>query len=179
MISVDFVIQHCGGNYTSVPNDKDITHWSQYTFEQAPIIRDKFSTCSDPLQVTIRVVDEEEMKSLNRDYRNRTGSTNVLSFPFDLPEEIPIELLGEPILGDIVLCAPVIEREAVEQNKSFEAHWAHMLIHGNLHLMGYDHIQLTDAEVMENHEIRILKSIGFENPYHPLKPPSRNATLNQ
>lgn len=111
-------------------------------------------------EVSVRLVDQEESRELNRRYRGKDNPTNVLSFPADLPPE-----LGLPLLGDLVICAPVVKREAREQNKSEEAHWAHMLVHGTLHLLGYDHINDTEAEVMESLETRILTHLGYPPPY--------------
>lgn len=127
----------------------------------------------DQAEVCIRVVNEDESAELNQRYRNKHGSTNVLSFPADLPE-LPQELRQEsqqeellqlPLLGDLVVCAPVVEREAKEQGKSLEAHWAHMLVHGSLHLIGYDHINDPEAELMEQRETDILTSLNFPPPY--------------
>lgn len=113
-------------------------------------------------ELTIRVVDPTEMTELNTQYRHKQGTTNVLSFPFDMPDE----LAGEtPILGDIIICADVVNREADEQHKTREAHWAHMVIHGTLHLLGYDHETENDANIMEPEEINILATLGFNNPY--------------
>lgn len=117
----------------------------------------------DSAEVTIRIVDVDEMTELNSTYRHKQGPTNVLSFPFSAPEGIDFDV---PLLGDIVICAPVVNREAQEQNKSQEAHWAHMIIHGIFHLLGYDHETDSDAEVMETLEIEIMQSLGFDNPYH-------------
>lgn len=113
-------------------------------------------------EVTIRIVDVDEMTDLNSTYRHKSGPTNVLSFPFNLPENIEIEI---PILGDIVICADVVNREAKEQQKSQDAHWAHMIIHGIFHLLGYDHETDKDAETMEYLEIQVMQSLGFNNPY--------------
>lgn len=115
---------------------------------------------TEPAELTIRIVDAEEGQALNRDYRQRDYATNVLSFPFDAEIELPVQLLG-----DLVICAPVVAREANEQDKPVAAHWAHMVVHGSLHLLGYDHIDDTDAEVMERLEIAILAELGFANPY--------------
>ena len=111
-------------------------------------------------EVSIRLVDETESAALNFQYRHKNTPTNVLSFPADLPPE-----LGLPLLGDLVICADVVAREAQEQGKSATAHWAHMVIHGTLHLIGYDHIDESDAQTMEALEIDILEKLEFANPY--------------
>ncbi len=114
----------------------------------------------DEAQLTIRVVDEEESAELNGRYRGKQGPTNVLSFPFEAPPGIEL-----PLLGDIVICAPVVEREAVEQGKAPASHWAHMVVHGCLHLLGYDHIEEAEAEEMESLETEMMTGLGYANPY--------------
>ncbi|MFT6218135.1 MAG: putative rRNA maturation factor [Cycloclasticus pugetii] len=116
-------------------------------------------------EVVIRLVDEDESAALNEAYRQKKGPTNVLSFPFESPIGLPDGALSEETLGDLVICAPVVLREAEEQGKQAAAHWAHMVIHGCLHLQGYDHINDDDAQVMELLEIKLLNSIGIKNPY--------------
>ena len=111
-------------------------------------------------ELSVRIVDEQESATLNQQYRGKAGPTNVLSFPFDAVTPEPL-----PMLGDLVICAPVVGREAAEQNKSVEAHWAHMCVHGVLHLLGYDHVGDRDAEVMETLETDILLGLGFPAPY--------------
>ncbi len=111
-------------------------------------------------ELTIRLVDEEEGTELNETWRQKTGPTNVLSFPFDSPPEVDL-----PLLGDIVICVPVVEREAAQQQKANSAHFAHLVIHGVLHLLGYDHIEDAEAEQMEHYEIEILAGLGYPNPY--------------
>lgn len=111
-------------------------------------------------ELTIRIVDEAESKQLNGDYRGKDKPTNVLSFPFEAPAEIEI-----PLLGDLVICAPVVELEAKQQNKSSQAHWAHMVVHGCLHLLGYDHIDDEEAEEMESLETQLIENLGYNNPY--------------
>lgn len=111
-------------------------------------------------EVTVRIVDDAESQQLNFDYRNKDKPTNVLSFPFQCPPGIEL-----PLLGDLVICAPVVAAEAAEQHKSLQAHWAHMVVHGCLHLLGFDHINDDDAEQMEAEEVTILQQLGITNPY--------------
>lgn len=110
--------------------------------------------------LTIRIVDEDEGTQLNERWRKSQGPTNVLSFSHEGEPEIAPDLLG-----DIVVCAPVVAKEAKEQNKDIDAHWAHMVIHGVLHLNGFDHIKPEDADTMENLEIKILEELNYNNPY--------------
>lgn len=113
--------------------------------------------------VTLRIVDERESAELNSRYRGRDASTNVLSFPFGEIAGVPP---GEaPPLGDLVVCAPVAAREAREQHKTPEAHWAHLVIHGCLHLLGYDHATAAEAEIMEARERELLAALGIADPY--------------
>lgn len=111
-------------------------------------------------EVTLRLVDEAEGHELNHQYRGKDYPTNVLSFPFEAPVGVNLGLLG-----DLVICAGVVEREAREQNKPLEAHWAHLVIHGMLHLQGYDHQDGEEAEAMESLEVRLLAELGFPDPY--------------
>jgi len=112
----------------------------------------------------IRVVDEEEAQRFNREYRGRDYATNVLSFPAELPEGLPDDIRNS-MLGDLLICAPVVLREAQEQKRPAADHWAHLTIHGILHLLGYDHEQPEDAEVMESLETEILAGLGIPDPY--------------
>jgi len=109
---------------------------------------------------SIQILGKDEMQKLNHEYRGKDKATNVLSFPMQLPEHVEINLLG-----DLVLCADVINQEAEQQNKTREAHWAHMVVHGMLHLQGYNHENGTDADEMEALEKTILNELGFANPY--------------
>jgi len=114
----------------------------------------------DSTELSIRIVDTEEGRALNEQFRGSTGATNVLSFPFENESPEPL-----PLIGDIVICAPVVRKEASDQNKTLNAHWAHMIIHGVLHLLGYDHQNETDANLMESLETEIMQGLGFPPPY--------------
>lgn len=115
----------------------------------------------DAAEVSIRIVGEAEGAELNRTWRHKDYATNVLSFPAELPPGI-----RSPLLGDLVICAPVVIREAAQQGKSPEAHWAHLVVHGTLHLLGYDHETGAEAEAMEALETRMLAGLGYPDPYH-------------
>jgi probable rRNA maturation factor len=114
----------------------------------------------DPVELVIRLVDEAESRQLNRDFRAQDRPTNVLSFPFEAPAEVAL-----PLLGDLVICVQVVVREAAEQGKDLRAHWAHMVVHGVLHLLGFDHQNDSDAEKMEALERDILRDLQFPDPY--------------
>lgn len=116
-------------------------------------------------ELSLRIVDADEGLALNRDFRGKAYATNVLSFPADLPPR-----RGPRLLGDIALCAPVIAREAAQQGKSVRAHYAHLSIHGVLHLLGYDHLDEATADAMETIEIRALAALGHANPYELSNP---------
>ena len=137
-------------NEQDLPTCEDISLWLNSTLA-------KFQPQAE---VTVRVVDEPESQELNHDYRGKDKPTNVLSFPFEAPPGIDIDLLG-----DLVICKQVVEREAIEQNKPLISHWAHMVVHGCLHLLGYDHIEDQEAEEMESLETEIMKSMGYSDPY--------------
>ncbi|SMM98404.1 Metal-dependent hydrolase YbeY, involved in rRNA and/or ribosome maturation and assembly [uncultured Candidatus Thioglobus sp.] len=111
-------------------------------------------------ELLIRIVDKTEIQDLNNRYRRQNKPTNVLSFPSDLPKEI-----NEAILGDVIICTDIVREEAKNQGKTFNHHLMHIAIHGTLHLFGYDHIQESEAQIMETLEIKILQDLGVENPY--------------
>lgn len=111
-------------------------------------------------ELTIRLVDPDESQQLNHDYRQKDKPTNVLSFPFEAPPGIELNLLG-----DLVICADVVANEAQQQHKPLLHHWAHMVIHGTLHLLGYDHIDDADAEEMESLEVSLLSKLNIDDPY--------------
>lgn len=117
------------------------------------------SVKGDP-ELTIRIVNSQESQELNHQYRQKNNPTNVLSFPFDVPDGVDINLLG-----DLVICTDVVKQEALEQKKNNHDHWAHLVIHGCLHLLGYDHINEDEADEMESLEIKLLSTLGIDNPY--------------
>nr|WP_086941187.1 rRNA maturation RNase YbeY [Thaumasiovibrio occultus] len=133
-----------------LPSEADVQRW----YEAA------VATVRDQSEVTIRLVDEAESHQLNHDYRGKDKPTNVLSFPFDAPPGIEL-----PLLGDLIICRQVVEAEAIEQQKPLLSHWAHMVVHGSLHLLGYDHIEDDEAEEMEALETQIMQAMGYEDPY--------------
>jgi len=135
---------------SAVPGEGAVRRWVEAALEGR----------REAAELTVRIVDEEESAELNQAYRKKQGPTNVLSFPFEAPPGVELSLLG-----DIVICAPVVAREAREQGKAPEAHWAHMVVHGSLHLLGYDHIEAAEAEAMEALETAILARLGYPNPY--------------
>lgn len=112
------------------------------------------------VELAIVLADDGTVRELNRRYRGQDKPTNVLSFPADLPADLDL-----PLLGDLVICAPVVAREAAEQGKSLQAHWAHLVIHGCLHLLGHDHIEEDEAEAMEALERQLLAGLGYPDPY--------------
>ena len=134
----------------NLPDVKQLEDWANQALTSLKNVSD----------MTIRIVDENEIQLLNQTYRHKNSPTNVLSFLAEIPEEIEL-----PLLGDIIICSAVVEKEAKEQEKSPESHWAHMVIHGTLHLLGYDHLNDTDANEMESKEIEILSHFGYSNPY--------------
>ena len=121
---------------------------------------DQACLSDDQVITSVQIVSKDEMRELNNTWRGKNRPTNVLSFPMQSPEEVDLK-----ILGDLALCADVINTEARQQHKSAQAHWAHMVVHGMLHLQGYDHIDEHQADEMETLEIRILDQLGFDNPY--------------
>ena len=145
-MSIDITVQFISAD-TSAPSENELIYWAGSALD------------GKEGEVTIRITDEDEMRFLNQKWRNIDEPTNVLSFP--------LHDAGAPLLGDIVVCAPVLRQEAVKQAKSLDAHWAHIIIHGILHLMGYDHTNEKDAEIMETKETALLQDLGFPNPYLP------------
>lgn len=138
----------------SMPSQAEIEHWVETAITAGS------SDKREEAELTVRIVDSEESQQLNYQYRNKNKATNVLSFPFQNPPGIAL-----PLLGDLVICKKVVENEALEQNKTLTEHWAHMLIHGTLHLLGYDHIDPQEATQMESLETKLLIELGYSDPY--------------
>ncbi|MGD8907896.1 MAG: rRNA maturation RNase YbeY [Chromatiales bacterium] len=151
MSGVELEIQHALEEEDSLPDDESFRRWVEAALAQYPL----------PVELVIRLVDEEESRQLNHAYRGKESSTNVLSFPFEAPPEVP-----SPLLGDLVICVPVVAREAREQGKTLESHWAHMVIHGLLHLLGYDHQNDEEAQRMESRERELLDQLQYPDPYN-------------
>ena len=152
-MQAEFEIQRATTNITT-PDDDQFQRW----INAVPGAGDS------KIFLTIRIVDEQEAQRFNREYRNRDYATNVLSFPAELPEGLPVEF-RQSQLGDILICAPVVVCEALEQQRPEADHWAHLTIHGILHLLGYDHEQPDEAAVMESLETEILEKVGVSDPY--------------
>ena len=150
MGSIFVDLQIATENIEGLPTEEQIVQWATAAVQPK----------GDEVEMTVRIVDEAESHELNLTYRGKDRPTNVLSFPFECPDEVAL-----PLLGDLVICRQVVEREAAEQEKPLIAHWAHMVVHGSLHLLGYDHIKDNEAEEMESLETQIMQGLGFDDPY--------------
>ena len=150
MGSIFVDLQIATENIEGLPTEEQIVQWATAVVQPE----------GDKVEMTVRIVDEAESHDLNLTYRGKDRPTNVLSFPFECPDEVEL-----PLLGDLVICRQVVEREAAEQEKPLMAHWAHMVVHGSLHLLGYDHIEDNEAEEMESLETQIMQGLGFDDPY--------------
>jgi len=137
-------------DHADIPSQEQFLLW----------VETALSKTNQDFELTIRIVDIEESQQLNSQYRQKNKPTNVLSFPFEVPEGIELNLLG-----DLVICADVVIQEASEQNKLKNNHWAHLVIHGCLHLLGYDHINEEEAIEMESIETQLLSTLSIDNPY--------------
>lgn len=142
-------------NEDSLPDLNELEKWVSNAIIAGSVIK------RDEAELTIRIVESDESMQLNSDYRGKNKPTNVLSFPFQNPPGITL-----PLLGDLVICKQVVEQEAIEQNKSLNAHWAHMIIHGTLHLLGYDHVIEKEAVEMESLETKLVVELDFPAPYN-------------
>ena len=150
MGSIFVDLQIATENIDGLPTEEQIVQWATAAVQPE----------GDEVEMTVRIVDEAESHELNLAYRGKDRPTNVLSFPFECPDEVEL-----PLLGDLVICRQVVEREAAEQEKPLMSHWAHMVVHGSLHLLGYDHIEDNEAEEMESLETQIMQGLGFDDPY--------------
>ena len=150
MGSIFVDLQIATENLEGLPTEDQIVQWATAAVQPE----------GDEVEMTVRIVDEAESHELNLTYRGKDRPTNVLSFPFECPDEVEL-----PLLGDLVICRQVVEREAAEQEKPLMSHWAHMVVHGSLHLLGYDHIENDEAEEMESLETQIMQGLGFDDPY--------------
>ena len=148
------LINDCGAQ--SIPNSIDIQDWVAQTLETINL--------TDPVSICFRLVSLREVAELNLRYRNKKSPTNILSFPSSLPESIQ-SVMPSQHLGDIVICPRLIQSEAKEQEKSERAHWAHLVVHGTLHLRGFTHETENESKSMEKEEIKVLEKLGFPNPY--------------
>lgn len=155
-MSVTIDLQNASG-VRSVPLRRDFKRWASAAMEQ-------LAPGSARSRLSIRIVDETESAALNSQYRHKQGATNILSFP--VPPGLP-----EALLGDLAICAALVAREAAEQNKVPEAHWAHLTVHGVLHLKGYDHEEPQAADAMETLEKQILGHLGYRDPYQSIEIP--------
>ena len=163
VLSVKLDLQN-PSNSESIPTLKEMTTWCEAAVQS----KTHQQAFENSLSVLIRIVDNDESADLNQTYREKEGPTNVLSFPNDIPEfMLGINELDEQNshLGDLIICESLVKKEASEQAKSLSSHWAHLIIHGILHLQGFDHIDDNDALTMEALEIQILERLGFSNPY--------------
>ena len=147
----------------NLPDEEDFKQWLATAFAIESEQYGRTKNLAQPFEITVRIVEPEESQALNNDYRGKNKPTNVLSFPFEMPEGI--EGLELSILGDLVICADVVAEEAAQQKKTLGSHWAHMVVHGGLHLLGYDHIKEFEAQEMEALEVDILAQLGVEDPY--------------
>ena len=153
-VTVDVQIASDAGD---LPDEEQLRHWVESALQASN------ESNASGFEISVRLVDEKEIRELNKRYRQQDKATNVLSFPFDELDGMPEESISP--LGDLVICAPVVTREASQQDKAILDHWAHMVIHGTLHLLGHDHEHEAQAAIMETLEMNILREFGIENPY--------------
>ncbi len=147
MLEIDLQVASC---------NPDVPELEQFEYWIAAVL----AGVRDAAEIAIRVVDEEEGRELNAIYRGHDYATNILAFQAELPEGVEATLLG-----DLVICAPLVVREAAEQDKRLAAHWAHLVVHGVLHLLGYDHEEEAAAAMMESQERLVLAKLGYPDPY--------------
>lgn len=155
-MNVTIDLQNASGT-RQVPLRRQFKHWAMTTLQH-------LEPAAGRVALSIRLVDEAESSALNGHYRGKPWATNILSFPAD-------PVVGDRLLGDLAICSQVVAREAAEQGKPADRHWAHLVVHGVLHLKGYDHEAPADAEAMEALEVRILHALGIDDPYQPVPQP--------
>ena len=143
-MTLDLTVQNTTDN-ADIPKVEQLQRWVELALTIQP----------QDAEITIRIVNETESAHLNRNYRDKSGATNILSFT----------VATKPLIGDLVICAPIVQQEAKAQGKTVLTHWAHLTIHGVLHLLGYEHQDPDQAKMMESHEISLLTKLGFANPY--------------
>ncbi|MBO8415176.1 MAG: rRNA maturation RNase YbeY [Proteobacteria bacterium] len=163
-MQVTIDLQLAAADNSGLPSIEQMQHWAEEALRTAGWTKDS--------EITVRFVEAFEIQDLNREYRNIDKPTNILSFPFEYPEALfdpesaeEMEGLDTSLLGDLVICKEVLVREAAEQHKTLEEHCAHLIVHGCLHLLGYDHIEDDEAEEMEGLETQILTGMGYADPY--------------
>lgn len=151
-MNVTVELQNASLDQDGLPSEETLELWAQKALEIGGRTADA--------ELTVRLVEPQEIQSLNALYRHIDKPTNILSFPFECPEEVEL-----PLIGDLIVCMQVLRREAEEQGKSVEEHFAHLIVHGCLHLIGYDHIEPQDAKIMEPLEVKAVMALGYDNPY--------------
>ncbi|WP_455208210.1 rRNA maturation RNase YbeY [Kaarinaea lacus] len=154
-IEIDYQVEPEFTIAAYIPDEQNVNSWIKSVLAMVGYEK--------PAQVSVCVVDRQEITALNSQFRKKNQATNVLSFPYEALPGVDV-----PLLGDIVICADVVNEESREQGKTAEQHWAHMIVHGVLHLLGHDHIDDADAQLMEALEIKILAQLGYSNPYGEL-----------
>jgi len=154
MMDLELDLQIASEETDDLPGEADLHRWARAALEGR----------RTQAALNIRIVDEAEGRAMNLHYRGKDRPTNVLSFPFEVPVGLTPDDVGN-LIGDLVICAPVVRREAAEQGKTAAAHWAHMVVHGVLHLLGFDHVEEEQASEMESLETAILGGLGFPPPY--------------
>ncbi|MFK5985440.1 MAG: rRNA maturation RNase YbeY [Pseudomonadota bacterium] len=157
-IDLDFQLAEDLAENIHCPSLSEMQSWIRLAMESDAQQENK--NLPESIELTIRIVAADEIRQLNKSYRHIDKATNILSFPAEVPEYIPINLLG-----DLIICHSIIEHEAIQQHKDLTAHWAHIIMHGVLHLLAYDHIKEGEAEIMEALEIKMMQELGFNNPY--------------
>lgn len=151
-MKADVELQVATVDQEGIPTEETLEKWAQTALE--------IGGRNTDAELTVRIVGCDEIRALNGIYRHKDKPTNILSFPFECPPEVDL-----PLIGDLIVCLEVLKKEAAEQKKTVEEHFAHLIVHGCLHLIGYDHIEETDAKIMEPLEVKAVKALGYDDPY--------------